>query len=155
MKPDYAYTMITVWSIADDVAVCQTKNSVSTSPTVQMMIRWILRSATWRLITTSRHIQRLTSSLLLPQLKVLSTLCPEMWITTYTLIPAITRHSLVRVKGEVFVLLYVFLLSPPPTRFFLQPLPSTTRDRPKVIFKLQPKPKGGRKYANGFRPKQK
>jgi len=121
MKPDYAYTMITVWSIADDVAVCQTKNSVSTSPTVQMMIRWILRSATWRLITTSRHIQRLTSSLLLPQLKVLSTLCPEMWITTYTLIPAITRHSLVRVKGEVFVLLYVFSSLPPPQDFSCSP----------------------------------
>ena len=30
-----------------------------------------------------------------------------------------------------------------------------TRDRPKVIFKLQPKPKGGRKYANGFQPKLK
>jgi len=29
------------------------------------------------------------------------------------------------------------------------------RDRPKVIFKLRPKPKGGRKYANGFRPKPK
>ena len=42
-----------------------------------------------------------------------------MWITTYTLIPAITRHSLVRVKGEVFVLLYVFLLSPPPHKIFL------------------------------------
>jgi len=39
-------------------------------------------------------------------------------------------------------------------RFFKDGVELTrSRDRPTVIFKFRPKPKGGRKYANGFWPK--